>query len=247
LELVLSPQRCFQQRCDVETPPSPIRRTESSFHPETTPRGWGRCQRFTATPPRRDTTPEGAVVAGTDRSQAGLSSEMLRIEPPSPKAAQACQGTTAAPCRGCRRRAIHLHRHTARLHQANSRGPSGPDRAHKAQIWPDLHARAPTAGRASAGIAPQHPAAAPSPQGRREMPLTEHHLLTNCRPSRARSRRRTSTRSRRDTGGGRRRRSSQRCGRWPPAPAWRSSLLTTELGSREAVDPRRPLHGRRPA
>jgi hypothetical protein len=79
LELVLSPQRCFQQRCDVEMPPSLIRHTESSFHPETTPRGWGRCQSLTATPPRRETTPEGAVVASTDTSQAGHSSKLLHI------------------------------------------------------------------------------------------------------------------------------------------------------------------------
>jgi hypothetical protein len=174
LELVLSPQRCFQQRCNVETPPKPIRHTESGFHPETTPRGWGRCQSPTATPPRRETTPEGVVVAGTNTSQAGHSSELLHIKPPSLKAAQTCQGTTVAPCRGCHRCAIHLHSYTAHLHEANSCGSGGLDRA--------LHARAPAAGRTTTGTAPQRHAAAPSLQGRRKMPadgaLPSHELPT---------------------------------------------------------------------
>jgi hypothetical protein len=105
---------------------------------------------------------EGAVVTGTDTSQARLSSEMLHIKPPNPKAALACQGTTAAPCHGCRRCAIYLHSHTARLHQANSRVPGSPDRAHEAQIWPDLHTQASAAGRASVWTVPQRHAAAPS-------------------------------------------------------------------------------------
>jgi hypothetical protein len=96
----------FNKGTASRTPPSLIWRTKSGFHPETTTQGrrMSASQQHLQGGKRR---PKGAIVAGTDTSRAGLSSEVAAHQT-AQTGTRACQ-TPAAPCR--RRRSVvnHLH------------------------------------------------------------------------------------------------------------------------------------------
>ena len=129
-------------------------RSDHGFHPENKHYDDGGCGRFTATPLWRKTTPEGAVVAGTNRSCAGLSSDMTHTQTNhpqlhtihtmvanSPESMAGCHPAVAlpqqlAPCR--RRAAFHSTSAARRIAVEPEAGVActSPDRARAAQIEP---------------------------------------------------------------------------------------------------------------
>jgi hypothetical protein len=156
----------FNKGTASRTPPSLIWRTKSGFHPETTTQGrrMSASQQHLQGGKRR---PKGAIVAGTDTSRAGLSSEVAAHQTAQP-GTRACQ-TPAAPCRRRRSAVNHLHcstnlvappQATSATRPPTRRSKPAPADASRPP-WPvqprsgprprsGPHAQAPAAGRTSA-------------------------------------------------------------------------------------------------